>query len=106
MVCRDGSVKLLDFGVAKVIDAYDYDTSQTVQGKFPYMAPEQVNRLPVDRRADVFAAGIVMHEMLAGPPPVRRARPSSRRCAASTPARSRRRRCTTPRSRSASTRWC
>jgi serine/threonine protein kinase len=66
MVCRDGSVKLLDFGVAKVIDAYDYDTSQTVQGKFPYMSPEQVNRLPVDRRADVFAAGIVVHEMLAG----------------------------------------
>ncbi|HXU68097.1 MAG TPA: serine/threonine-protein kinase [Polyangia bacterium] len=66
MVCRDGSVKLLDFGVAKIIDAYDYDTSQTVQGKFPYMSPEQVNRLPVDRRADVFAAGIVMHEMLAG----------------------------------------
>ncbi|HEX8953400.1 MAG TPA: protein kinase [Polyangia bacterium] len=66
MVCRDGSVKLLDFGVAKVIDAFDYDTSQTVQGKFPYMSPEQVNRLPVDRRADVFAAGIVVHEMLSG----------------------------------------
>jgi serine/threonine-protein kinase len=66
MVCRDGSVKLLDFGVAKVIDAYDYDTSATVQGKFPYMSPEQVNRLPVDRRADVFAAGIVVHEMLSG----------------------------------------
>jgi serine/threonine protein kinase len=66
MVCRDGSVKLLDFGVAKVIDACDYDMSQTVQGKFPYMSPEQVNRLPVDRRADVFAAGIVMHEMLSG----------------------------------------
>jgi serine/threonine-protein kinase len=66
MVCRDGSVKLLDFGVAKVIDASDYDTSATVQGKFPYMSPEQVNRLPVDRRADVFAAGIVTHEMLAG----------------------------------------
>ena len=64
MVCRDGSVKLLDFGVAKVIDAYDYDTSATVQGKFPYMSPEQVNRLPVDWRADVFAAGIVLHEML------------------------------------------
>ena len=65
-VCRDGSVKLLDFGVAKLIDAYDYDTSATVQGKFPYMSPEQVNRLPVDRRADVFAAGIVTHEMLSG----------------------------------------
>ena len=66
MVCRDGSVKLLDFGVAKVIDAFDYDISTTVQGKFPYMAPEQVNRLPVDRRVDVFAAGIVLHELLSG----------------------------------------
>ena len=64
MVCRDGSVKLLDFGVAKVIDAYDYDTSITVRGKYPYMAPEQINGLPVDRRVDVFAAGIVLHELL------------------------------------------
>jgi tRNA A-37 threonylcarbamoyl transferase component Bud32 len=66
MVCRDGSVKLLDFGVAKVIDAYDYDTSITVRGKYPYMAPEQINGLPVDRRVDVFAAGIVLHELLTG----------------------------------------
>src|SRR4051812_4918766 len=66
MVCRDGSVKLLDFGVARVVDACDYDMSQKVQGKYPYMAPEQVNRLPLDRRVDVFAAGIVLHEMLTG----------------------------------------
>ena len=66
MVCRDGSVKLLDFGVAKVIDAFDYDMSVTVKGKYPYMAPEQVNRLPIDRRVDVFASGIVLHELLTG----------------------------------------
>src|SRR5438874_1470501 len=66
MVCRDGSVKLLDFGVAKVIDACDYDVSLTVRGKYPYMAPEQINGLPIDRRVDVFAAGIVLHEMLTG----------------------------------------
>src|SRR4051794_31913167 len=66
MVCRDGSVKLLDFGVAKVIDASDYDTSLVAKGKYAYMAPEQVHRLPIDRRVDVFAVGIVLHEMLTG----------------------------------------
>jgi serine/threonine protein kinase len=66
MVCRDGAVKLLDFGVARIIDASGYDTSKRMQGKYPYMAPEQVNCEPIDRRADVFAAGIVVYEMLTG----------------------------------------
>ncbi|HZS35451.1 MAG TPA: protein kinase [Polyangia bacterium] len=66
MVCRDGSVKLLDFGVAKVSGAFDYERTQSFRGKYAYMAPEQVNREPIDRRIDVFAAGIVLHELLAG----------------------------------------
>jgi serine/threonine protein kinase len=66
MVCRDGSVKLLDFGVAKVVDEFDYDTSLVPKGKYAYMSPEQVNRLPIDRRVDVFAAGIVLYELLTG----------------------------------------
>jgi tRNA A-37 threonylcarbamoyl transferase component Bud32 len=66
MVCRDGSVKLVDFGVSRVIDEFDFDLSATLKGKFAYMAPEQVNRLPFDRRVDVFAAGIVTWELLTG----------------------------------------
>jgi len=66
MVCRDGSVKLLDFGVAKVIDEFDYDTSLKPKGKLAYMSPEQIERLPYDRRVDVFAVGVLLHELLTG----------------------------------------
>jgi hypothetical protein len=66
MVCRDGSVKLLDFGVAKIVGEFDYDLTQSFKGKYAYMAPEQVNHQPIDRRVDVFAAGIVLHELLTG----------------------------------------
>jgi serine/threonine-protein kinase len=66
MVCRDGIVKLLDFGVAKVAGQFDCDITQSFRGKYAYMAPEQVNRQPIDRRVDVFACGIVLHEMLTG----------------------------------------
>ena len=64
MVGRDGSVKLLDFGVARLSSAAGHVITRSLKGKFAYMAPEQVNELPVDRRCDVFAAGIVLHEML------------------------------------------
>ncbi|HEX9101788.1 MAG TPA: serine/threonine-protein kinase, partial [Polyangia bacterium] len=66
MVCRDGSVKLLDFGVAKIVGQFDYDVTQSFKGKYAYMSPEQVNHQPIDRRIDVFAAGIVLHELLTG----------------------------------------
>ena len=66
MVCRDGSVKLLDFGVAKIVGEFDYDVTQSFKGKFAYMSPEQVTHQPIDRRVDVFAAGIVIHELLTG----------------------------------------
>jgi len=66
MVCRDGSVKLLDFGVAKIVGEFDYDVTQSFKGKYAYMSPEQVNHQPIDRRVDVFAAGIVLHELLTG----------------------------------------
>jgi serine/threonine-protein kinase len=66
MVCRDGSVKLLDFGVAKLLGEFDFDLPLRLTGKSAYMAPEQLRRHPFDRHVDVFAAGIVLHEMLTG----------------------------------------
>ncbi|MGZ3406380.1 MAG: protein kinase domain-containing protein, partial [Polyangia bacterium] len=66
MVGRDGSVKLLDFGVAKIVGEFDYDLTQSFKGKYAYMSPEQVNHQPIDRRVDVFAAGILLHELLTG----------------------------------------
>lgn len=76
MVTRDDRVKILDFGLAKTA-APRMDGSQlatqladtppgTVLGTFGYMAPEQVRGLAVDHRADMFAFGAVLYEMLSG----------------------------------------
>jgi len=60
-----GIAKVLDFGIAKVKDASAHTQTGTVKGKYAYMAPEQLRGASVDRRADVFALGIVLFEMLA-----------------------------------------
>jgi serine/threonine protein kinase, bacterial len=66
MLCKDGSVKLLDFGIARVTAPSGREETRSFRGKYAYMAPEQVRRQPIDRRVDVFAAGTVLHEMLTG----------------------------------------
>ncbi|MEJ7599159.1 MAG: serine/threonine-protein kinase [Kofleriaceae bacterium] len=65
MVCGDGTVKLLDFGIAKARGANSRTRTGTVKGKNAYMSPEQILGKPLDRRSDVFALAIVMYEMLA-----------------------------------------
>jgi serine/threonine-protein kinase len=60
-----GVVKILDFGIAKVKDASAHTQTGTVKGKYAYMSPEQLRGAAVDRRADVFALGVVVYEMLA-----------------------------------------
>jgi len=67
LVTYEGVAKLLDFGIAKAT----HQTSSTtetgeVKGKFSYMAPEQILGNDVDRRADVFAAGIVLYLLTTG----------------------------------------
>jgi eukaryotic-like serine/threonine-protein kinase len=59
-----GGVKLLDFGVAKFASAARSTRAGTVKGKPAYLAPEQLQGKPIDGRVDLFALGIVMHEML------------------------------------------
>jgi serine/threonine-protein kinase len=60
-------IKLLDFGVARVIAEIGVSTEdQGFGGTLPYMAPEQVRGDPVDHRADIFAFGAVLYEMAAG----------------------------------------
>jgi eukaryotic-like serine/threonine-protein kinase len=59
-----GEVKLLDFGVATFKDALQATKAGTVKGKPAYLAPEQLEGKSIDGRVDVFALGIVMHEML------------------------------------------
>ena len=64
MVTSDGTVKLLDFGIAKARGANSRTRTGTVKGKNAYMSPEQILGKPLDRRSDVFALGVVMYEML------------------------------------------
>jgi serine/threonine-protein kinase len=71
LVTPDGRVKVTDFGIAKA--AYggtaDPTTTGKVLGSVPYLAPEQVEGEPLDARADVYAAGVVLYELLTGRPP-------------------------------------
>ncbi len=61
-VTTSGTVKVLDFGVAKVRGASETEVG-TIKGKTQYMAPEQLLGEPLDRRADIFALGIVLFEL-------------------------------------------
>jgi len=65
MVCAEGQVKLLDFGIAKARGANSRTRTGTVKGKNAYMSPEQILGKGLDRRSDVFALAVVMYEMLA-----------------------------------------
>jgi ABC-type branched-subunit amino acid transport system substrate-binding protein len=65
-VTYEGAVKLLDFGVAKTKDSHVQTRTGVIRGKAKYMAPEQAVRGPVDRRADVFAVGVMLWQALAG----------------------------------------
>jgi eukaryotic-like serine/threonine-protein kinase len=60
----DGTVKLLDFGIAKARGASSKTRTGTVKGKNAYMSPEQILGRPLDRRSDVFALGAVMYELV------------------------------------------
>ncbi len=62
----DGSVHVLDFGVATARQRLVTTATGEVKGKFAYMAPEQLDGKSLDRRADVFAMGVVLWETLTG----------------------------------------
>lgn len=66
LVSYEGDVKLIDFGIAKAAGKMLRTQAGILKGKFGYMSPEQVRGQVVDRRSDVFAAGIVLHELLTG----------------------------------------
>ncbi len=65
LLSYDGEVKISDFGIAKAT-IREKTATGILKGKFGYMAPEQVTGVPIDHRADVFAVGILLYEMLTG----------------------------------------
>lgn len=88
MLQPDGIVKIMDFGLAKLAgtserhmisgksadksasEFHSYKTSlSTLEGTARYMAPEQIDKGPVDERTDIYALGVMMYELLTGTPP-------------------------------------
>ncbi len=66
LVGFEGDVKVIDFGIAKAANRASKTQAGVLKGKFGYMSPEQVRGLPIDRRSDIFAVGVLLYEMLTG----------------------------------------
>jgi eukaryotic-like serine/threonine-protein kinase len=68
-VTYDGTVKVVDFGIAKARNSVTQTKIGTIKGKIAYMAPEQARGGTVDRGADIFAAGVMLWEAVTGTRP-------------------------------------
>ena len=67
MLAYTGTVKILDFGIARAASFAEEEAKKgLIKGKVSYLSPEQINVRPFDARADMFALGVVFHEMLTG----------------------------------------
>jgi len=65
MVAYDGAVRIADFGIAKAAERSTETLTGSLKGKPAYMSPEQVQGKPIDHRLDLYAMGVVLHELLA-----------------------------------------
>ena len=68
MILKDGSVKVADFGIARIVSAQNTLTKEAL-GSVHYISPEQAKGARVDNRSDIYSLGVVMYEMLTGRPP-------------------------------------
>jgi eukaryotic-like serine/threonine-protein kinase len=68
MILADGTVKVMDFGIAKVLQALSKTTTHSV-GTLQYMSPEQIDAASIDGRSDLYCLGLILYEMLSGRPP-------------------------------------
>jgi serine/threonine-protein kinase len=71
MLLPDGRVKVVDFGIARAAGSDTLTRTGVVMGTTAYLAPEQASGQPVDERADLYALGCVLYEMLTGAVPFR-----------------------------------
>jgi serine/threonine protein kinase/Tol biopolymer transport system component len=69
MIRKDGSVQIMDFGLAKLRGATRLTKEGSTVGTAGYMSPEQVQGLDVDHRTDIFSLGVILYEMFAGESP-------------------------------------
>ncbi|MBI1949173.1 MAG: protein kinase [Deltaproteobacteria bacterium] len=66
LISYDGDLKIIDFGIAKAANRIVRTQTGILKGKFAYMAPEQARGEPTDHRADIFAIGVILYELLTG----------------------------------------
>jgi serine/threonine protein kinase len=66
MISFEGSVKVIDFGIARALGRLGDTSSGSLKGKLGYMAPEQARGEAIDARADIFSLGVVLWECVAG----------------------------------------
>jgi serine/threonine protein kinase len=69
MLTEEGAVKVMDFGIARALEAETITQTATVFGTASYLSPEQARGERVDHRSDIYSLGVVLYEMLAGRPP-------------------------------------
>jgi serine/threonine-protein kinase len=68
MVTKSGVVKVMDFGIARLVESTLTRTG-SVMGTPAYMSPEQVNAKKIDARSDIFSLGVILYELLTGTKP-------------------------------------
>ncbi len=69
MIDRDGNAKIMDFGIARTMAGAGTTVEGAIIGTPEYMSPEQVEGKPADQRADIYALGVILFEMVTGEPP-------------------------------------
>lgn len=71
LLTRDGRVKILDFGIARLLEAPGKGRAKWIMGTVPYMSPEQIRGEEIDPRSDLWSLGVVLYHAVAGQRPFR-----------------------------------
>jgi len=71
MITDEGELKIMDFGVARVLGAQQLTRTGEFYGTIAYASPEQIRADPIDERSDIYSLAIVLYRLLAGTPPFR-----------------------------------